>query len=449
MHYQLSISNKYRSRSMRLPERVVRATIVLQNASERLVGWFQLTFLILFGSLYAVAPKAVSSEKTYEILPWFLVVYLLLTVIRLIFAYRGRIPEPLLYVSVIIDMGLLLGMIWTFHIQYQQPPSFYLKAPTLLYVFIFISLRALRFEARFVIVAGIVAAAGWMTLTAYSIFSGGGMNRITHDYVHYMKFNSILIGAEFEKIVIIITVTAILALAINRAQKLLVSSVAEETAVRDLSRFFSPEIARQITASEHEISVGKGQLRETAILMVDIRGFTRLASVIQPDDLICLLADYQAKMVPIIQSHGGTIDKFLGDGIMATFGAAVISETFAADALNAVDAVMTAADNWSADLQADKKPLLKIGAAVTTGQVIFGAVGDASRMEYTVIGDAVNMAAKLEKHTKSEGVHTLCTASAYETARKQGYRPPVERKMLEIRNIEGVIQPQDIVILAL
>ncbi|CAB1058090.1 Adenylate cyclase (EC [Olavius sp. associated proteobacterium Delta 1] len=434
---------------MRLPERVVRATIVLQNASERLVGWFQLTFLILFGSLYAVAPKAVSSEKTYEILPWFLVVYLLLTVIRLIFAYRGRIPEPLLYVSVIIDMGLLLGMIWTFHIQYQQPPSFYLKAPTLLYVFIFISLRALRFEARFVIVAGIVAAAGWMTLTAYSIFSGGGMNRITHDYVHYMKFNSILIGAEFEKIVIIITVTAILALAINRAQKLLVSSVAEETAVRDLSRFFSPEIARQITASEHEISVGKGQLRETAILMVDIRGFTRLASVIQPDDLICLLADYQAKMVPIIQSHGGTIDKFLGDGIMATFGAAVISETFAADALNAVDAVMTAADNWSADLQADKKPLLKIGAAVTTGQVIFGAVGDASRMEYTVIGDAVNMAAKLEKHTKSEGVHTLCTASAYETARKQGYRPPVERKMLEIRNIEGVIQPQDIVILAL
>ncbi len=448
MNDQLSASDNYGSNSGILPARVVKAIFAQQNAGERLVGWFQLTFLALFGSLYAVAPKAVSTEKTYEILPWFLVVYLLLTVFRLIFAYRSRIPEPLLYVSVIVDMGLLLGMIWAFHIQYQQPPSFYLKAPTLLYVFIFIALRALRFEARFVIVAGIVAAVGWLTLAAYSIFRADGINDITHDYVHYMKSNSILIGAEFEKIVIILTVTAILALAIYRARKLLVSSVVEETAVRDLSRFFSPETARQITAAEQEISVGKGQLREAAILMVDIRGFTRLASVIKPDNLICLLADYQSKMVPIIQGHGGTIDKFLGDGIMATFGAAITSETFAADALKAVDAIMTATDNRSVDLQSDKKPLLKIGAAVTTGRIIFGAVGDASRMEYTVIGEAVNLAAKLEKHTKTEGVQALCTASAYETARKQGYRMPTGPKILENRNIEGVSQPQDIVILA-
>ena len=182
--------------------------------------------------------------------------------------------------------------------------------------------------------------------------------------------------------------------------------------------------------------------------MVDIRGFTRLASAIKPDDLICLLVDYQSKMVPIIQGHGGTIDKFLGDGIMATFGAVITSETFAADALKTVDAIMTATDNWSVDLQSDKKPLLKIGAAVTTGRIIFGAVGDASRMEYTVIGDAVNLAAKLEKHTKSEEVQALCTASAYDTARKQGYKMPIERKILENRNIEGVSQPQDIVILA-
>jgi len=169
MNDQLSNSDKDRSKSGRLPERVVSSIVVRQNAGERMVGWFQLSFLILFGFLYAVAPKAVSAEKTYEILPWFLLVYFLLTVIRLIVAYRSRIPEPLLYVSVIVDIGLLLGMIWTLHIQYQQPPSFYLKAPTLLYVFIFIALRALRFEARYVIMAGIVASVGWLTLAAYAI----------------------------------------------------------------------------------------------------------------------------------------------------------------------------------------------------------------------------------------------------------------------------------------
>jgi adenylate cyclase len=210
-------SNTRNPQSKRPPERIIKSILAQQDASERLVGWFQLSVVMLFGILYSVAPKTVSTDKTYEIVPWFLTVYLLLTIIRLWLSYRVRIPGPLLYLSVIIDMGLLLGMIWAFHIQYQQPPSFYLKAPTLLYVFIFIALRTLRFEARFVIVSGIVAAIGWMILVVYSIFTSDGVQRITHDYVTYIKSNRILIGAEFEKVIIILAVTAIIALAFDLA----------------------------------------------------------------------------------------------------------------------------------------------------------------------------------------------------------------------------------------
>ena len=432
----------------RLPQRIGRAILSQQDASERLVGWFQLAFLMLFGLLYSVSPKTFSPEKTFALVPWFLGVWLLLTVGRLFLSYRRRMPPALLYLSVIVDMGLLLGMIWAFHLQYEQPPSFYLKAPTLLYVFIFIALRALRFEARYVIVAGIVAAAGWTALAAYATYASGGMEIVTRDYVHYLTSNSVLIGAEFDKIITILTVTAIIAVAITRARRLLVKAVAEGTAVHDLSRFFSPEIARRITSAEQEVTAGIGQARNAAILMVDIRGFTRLAAVIKPDDLITLLADYQARMVPIIQRHGGSIDKFLGDGIMATFGAAVNSDSFAADALKTVDDIMKAAESWAAELQLANKPILNIAAAVTSGQIIFGAVGDATRMEYTVIGDAVNLAAKLEKHTKVEAVRALCTASVYETARQQGYRPAAERIFLRQRNIAGVDKPQDIVVIA-
>ena len=81
-------------------------------------------------------------------------------------------------------------------------------------------------------------------------------------------------------------------------------------------------------------------------------------------------------------------------------------------------------------------------------KIIFGAVGDATRLEYTVIGNAVNIAAKLEKHTKSEGVNALCTAAAYETALRQGYQPPVDHRILTDRNIEGVEKPLDIAVLA-
>ncbi len=413
-----------------------------------MVGWFQLAFVALFGLLYVVSPKTFSTDQTFALVPWVLVLYLALTFVRLVLAYRSRMSPAALYLSVIIDMGLLLGMIWAFHVQYRQPPAFYLKAPTLLYVFIFISLRALRFEARYVIAAGGVAAAGWMAMAGYAIHAAGDAAMVTRDYVYYLTSNSILIGAEFDKVITILTFTAIIAVAIHRAQKLLVSSVTESTAARDLSRFFSPEIARQITASDQEVAVGEGQMRNAAILMVDIRGFTRLAAVIKPDELICLLADYQSLLIPVIQRNGGTIDKFLGDGIMATFGAAVTSDKFAAEALRTVDEIMAAADAWAGELQAANKPVLKIGAAVATGQIVFGAVGDVTRMEYTVIGDAVNLAAKLEKHTKSEGVSALCTLLAYETALEQGYRPSnVPEKRLD-RNVKGTEKNIDLVVLA-
>jgi adenylate cyclase len=441
-------SNRGRTDMNSLPMRVVRAILSQQDAGERLVGWFQLSVLVLFGFLYSVSPKTFSSEKTFTLVPWFLGVWLLLTLTRLYLSYRCRLPGSLLYVSIIADMGLLLGMIWAFHIQYEQPPSFYLKAPTLLYVFVFIALRALRFEARYVIAAGAVAALGWGALTAYAIHASGGMQIVTRDYVLYLTSNSVLKGAEFDKVITILIVTAILAVAITRARKLLIRAAAEATAAHDLSRFFAPEIARQITTAEQEITAGKGQNREAAILMLDIRGFTRLSAEIKPDDLITLLTDYQARVVPIIQQHGGSIDKFLGDGIMATFGAAVTSESYAADAVRSVERVIKAAESWAQELQHAHKPVLNIGAAVTTGSIVFGAVGDANRMEYTVIGEVVNLAAKLEKHTKVESVRALCTAAAWETALLQGYRPAAEPEKRYRRTIEAVDTPQDIVVLA-
>lgn len=443
-----SEKNREAARLRPIPERVQNAIEAQQKTSEKLVGWVQLAVVLFFGLLYVVSPKTFSREMTFEPVPWFVAVFLGFTLVRLYLAYRHNLPSPLLYFSVVIDIGLLLGMIWSFHLQYEQPPSFYLKAPTLLYVFIFIALRALRFEARYVIFAGIAAAVGWAGMALYAILASGPTHTVTRDYVTYLTANRILIGAELEKVVIILAVTAILAVAINRAHRMLIRAVAEKTAAHDLARFFSPEIARQITTAEQEVTVGTGQVRDAAILMVDIRGFTRLATTVAPDDLICLLAEYQSRLVPIIQRYGGTIDKFMGDGIMATFGAAVTSPSYGADALKTVDDIMEAVAAWGIELQQAGKPPLQVGAAAATGSIIFGAVGDETRLEYTVIGDAVNLSAKLEKHTKSEGVQALCPAETFEIATRQGYRPrlnPIHRKS---RRIEGVARPVDIVILA-
>ena len=418
-----------------------------QDASERLIGWIQLAVVITFGTLYVVSPKTYSDQARIVPVPYALAAYFCFTLLRLFLAYRGRLRAWMLLLSVVVDMALLLGLIWSFHIQYNQPPSFYLKAPTLLYVFIFIALRALRFEARYIILAGLVSAAGWGLLIAYVIYSQPEDPMITRNYITYLTSNSILIGAEFDKIASILVVTGILAVAVHRGRRLLVRSVVEHAAARDLSRFFSPEIAEQITTSDHVIQAGEGEARDAGILMVDIRGFTRLAQKIPARDVIALLAEYQARLVPVIQSHGGSVDKFLGDGILATFGASSPSETYAADALKAADAVLAAAAGWADERKSVEQTPLRIGASVATGRVVFGAVGDATRLEYTVIGDAVNLAAKLDKHSKAEKCRGLTTLSTLKAAESQGYEPPAARKILKARKIEGVTKSLDLVAL--
>ena len=430
-----------------LPERVRESIRDQQDRSEVLIGWFQLAVVLTFGALYLAAPKTFTEESAFAPVPWALAVYLVLTVIRLVWASRARLPDWSLAMSVVFDMTLLLGLIWSFHIQYDQPASFYLKAPTLLYVFIFIALRALRFEARFVILAGVVAALGWGMMILYVVMADPEDMMITRDYVSYMTSNAILLGAEFDKIISILMVTALIAVALQRAKGLLVRAVAEQTAAQELSRFFAPEIANKIKQSEQEIHAGSGEMRDAAVVNLDMRGFTRLASEAPPDVAMGLLSEYQAHVVPVIQKHGGSIDKFLGDGIMATFGAAAPSKTYAADALRALEEAIGATKEWRQRLESVGRLCPEVNGSVATGRILFGAVGDESRLEYTVIGDAVNLSAKLEKQNKVLGVHAVCDAETYDRAVEQGYRPESDHRRVAAVLVGGVSHPVDLVVL--
>ena len=129
-----------------LPERVERAVREQQDASEILIGWIQLAVVMTFAALYAISPKTFAADAPFRPVPWAIGIYFLFTLARLGLAYRMRLPGWVLALSILLDMALLFGLIWSFHLQYAQPPSFYLKVPTLLYGLIFIGMGALGFE---------------------------------------------------------------------------------------------------------------------------------------------------------------------------------------------------------------------------------------------------------------------------------------------------------------
>ncbi len=432
-------------KTAQLPLRVTQAISKQEDSSEVLVKFIQLFVVTIFGILYLVSPKT-DANTQFSPVPYAILSYLAINLIMLLWALKRSLPNLVVYASIIFDTALLMILIWSFHIQYEQPPSFYLKAPTLLYIFIFIALRALRFQARFVVAAGFAAAIGWSMMILYVISVDPTNNMITRDYIQYMTSNSILLGAEFDKIISMLIVTAILALALNRAHNLLVSAVTEQTAAQDLSRFFDDTVATKIRDADHQIAPGEGINRQASVLNIDIRGFTKMAAKMDAGDVMGILTEYQKRLVPLIQKHGGTIDKFMGDGIMATFGATNPSKTFAADAIKAMDDIATDLNTWNTDPELANLAALTVNMAVATGPITFGAVGDDHRLEYTVIGAAVNLSAKLEKFNKVLKSSALVDKVSYDLARAQGYSPLIEPRMA-VHDVEGTDEKYELCIL--
>lgn len=400
-----------------LPPRVLSRIQRQQDSSEILISWTQLVIVTAWAVLYALAPKTFSDTADFEPVPVALAAYFVFTVVRMILAYRRSLPDWLLYFSAVFDMAVLYALIWSFHLQYEQPPSFYLKAPTLLYVFIFIALRALHFEARFVLASGFAAAAGWLLMLGYAIEMPVEGARITRDYVEYMTSNNVLIGAEFDKVISILMVTAVLALALVRARDLLVRSVVESTTAQDLSRFVPSQVVQQVRLSDRELAAGQGEVREATILFTDLEGFSTLSEQVTPPEIIATLNEYFSVVAAPIENRGGVINQFQGDAILATFNLPEADPDHAAKAVEAALEIQQVLRGHT--FGSGLKLRSRIG--INSGEVLGGLVGTAERVNYTVHGDDVNLAARLEQLNKDHQTRILVSERTLELAGRERF----------------------------
>ncbi len=183
---------------------------------------------------------------------------------------------------------------------------------------------------------------------------------------------------------------------------------AERAHLRDiLSRCVSKEVADELWQRRDQIMTG--ERRVVSIVFTDIRGFTTLSETVSSDQVVIWLNDYFTRMQAIVSSHCGHINKFIGDGLMIVFGAPISrGEKEEARAAVACGLEMLAAvEQLNVDRQGTGRPEIKIGVGITTGEATCGVVGAERRLEYTVIGDVVNLSARLESTTKEYGVPLL------------------------------------------
>ena len=203
----------------------------------------------------------------------------------------------------------------------------------------------------------------------------------------------------------------------------------EEVARANYSRFLPEYVVKQMLENPESFKLG-GVNQTITILFADIRGFTRISEHAPPEKIVGLLNRYFSAMTDIIFAHGGTLDKYLGDGLMALFGAPTATPEDASNALNAAVAMQRRMLGISKELAEEGFPELNVGIGLHTGEVTVGYIGSERRSEYTAIGDAVNTASRLESNAKA-GEILMSDATANAAHRRYELKP---REPIMVKN---------------
>lgn len=201
-------------------------------------------------------------------------------------------------------------------------------------------------------------------------------------------------------------------------------------------KFVNKSVAEQVLSDE--IRLG-GERREATIFFSDIRSFTAISEKLQPEQVVEFLNEYMTLMVECVNQTDGVVDKFIGDAIMAVWGVPIAHDNDAEAAVNTALLMREALEDFNRDRGGTSKPIIRIGCGINSGHVLAGQIGSTERMEYTVIGDPVNLASRIEALNKPFGTDILITEDTY-TRVKETFAVEPQLKI----KVKGKTKPQQV-----
>lgn len=355
--------------------------------------------LVLFGALH----DRLRRSSHYR--PWQSYVFVTLNVLTVAHALLS--PNPLAEKTFPIQMAL--------------------RAETFPFFYLFLAFTALSYAPGRVLWTGFITALVWgATVVAISfrldsIVYFGFRTNPDLDLASYLDSHFVDLLQQATQILLFLIVAATMAIGVWRTRRLVRRQVEYARERANLARYFSPDMATELSKMDEPF--GEVRSQNAAVLFADIVGFTTLAESQAPEKVILILREFHGLMADMVFRHEGTLDKYIGDCVMATFGTPWPRPNDAARALDCARDMVREVKKWSAQRAARGEVPVRVGIGLHYGPVVLGDIGDERRLEFAVIGDTVNVAARLEALTRKLDAAVVTSQELVDAAIGRGAPP--------------------------
>ncbi|HMR29797.1 MAG TPA: adenylate/guanylate cyclase domain-containing protein [Geminicoccaceae bacterium] len=368
---------------------------------------------------------------------------------------RARQPVPSWLVLAFVLANAALLTVTLLAPNPLDPSSFprqmALRPPSFAFFLLLIAWATFTLSPWLVIGAGLVVIATWslgvgvLALRADTILGFGLPQGTTaaDSVARYLAPYFVDSAAWASGTFVACLITGILAVIVGRMKRLVLVQARIERARANLARHVSANLVEDLAAVDEPF--GPIRTQEVAVLFVDVVGFTGLCEGMAPEAVVTMLRGFHERMADCVFEHGGTLDKFMGDSVMATFGTPRPGPRDAADALACARSMLERLDHWNMARRAAGEPTLRAGIGLHFGPVVLGDIGDKRRVEFAVLGDTVNTASRLEALTRNLDVSLVASQALIDRVLVQLGKAAIRdmRRRASV-TVRGRVQPIDV-----
>jgi adenylate cyclase len=343
--------------------------------------------------------------------------------------YRGMTSPSTPYVFMLVD-SLALAAVLLLPNPFAtigMPRAMPLRYASFMYFFLLLMQAAFSFRPRLLLWTGLCGIGAW-TLGFLSIVTrpeiitdpprAAGM---AARHAAYFNPNYVSILKYENEMIAFMLVSAGLALLVRRSRTLVVERADAERTRSNLARYFSPKVVD--TLAERDEPLGRVRRQSVGVLFADLVGFTTMAEEMTPEEVMSLLRDFHGRMEEVVFQHGGCLEKFIGDALLATFGVPDTGPRDATDALACGRGMRAALEGWNRERGEVGLPALRMGLGLHYGPVVAGDIGSRRSMAFATVGDTTNVTSRLQALTRELGAGIVASGSFVAAIEREAAEP--------------------------